>query len=58
MNAQIQSSFVRLQTYVARAQLATQTGNPIQALADVAEISEIARRLWNELQKEVNKQRS
>jgi hypothetical protein len=54
MNANIQTSFMRLQLYVARAQLATEHGDPAQALADTAEIAEIARRLWEQIQKEVS----
>jgi hypothetical protein len=52
MTAQIQTSFVRLQTYTARAQLAAEHGNLAQAIADVAEIHEIAKRLWADLAKE------
>jgi hypothetical protein len=50
MNTKIQTAFVRLQTYVARAQLAAEHGDGAQALADCAEIAEISRRLWHQIQ--------
>lgn len=48
---EIQFAFTRLQTYVARAQLAARMGNTAQAMADVAEIHYIADQLWLALEK-------
>jgi hypothetical protein len=48
---QLETAFIRLQTYTARAQLSVEAGNISHALADVAEIHEIARRLWTALAK-------
>jgi flagellin-specific chaperone FliS len=52
VNTKIETAFERLRTYVARAQLAVEHRNTAQALADTAEIAEIARRLWEQIQKE------
>jgi hypothetical protein len=49
---QIETAFVRLQTYVARAQLAAEHGDVAQAMADTAEIYFIANQLWEWFQKE------
>jgi hypothetical protein len=54
MNSQIQTALVRLQTYVARAQLAAEHGNIAQAMADTAEIYFIANQLWEWFRKEAN----
>jgi hypothetical protein len=52
MNAKIETGLVRLQTYVARAQLAAEHGDAAQAMADVAEVYYLAMKLWEEFQKE------
>jgi hypothetical protein len=49
---QVKYAFVRIQTYTARAELAVEAGNYAQALADTAEISEIAHRVWELIQRE------
>jgi hypothetical protein len=54
MNAKIETALVRLQTYVARAQLAAEHGNIAQAMADTAEIYFIANQLWEWFRKEVD----
>jgi hypothetical protein len=49
---QIETALVRLQTYVARAQLAAEHGDAVQAMADTAEIYFISGQLWTWLQQE------
>ena len=49
MTSQIQTSLARLRTYLERVERDLDAGDHYQALADVAELAEIARRLWNNL---------
>jgi NADH dehydrogenase FAD-containing subunit len=51
MTATIFRSFDRLETYTARARRSVELEDYALALAEVAEAAEIARRLWDELQK-------
>ena len=49
MNARIQVSIQRLHTYVKRIERDLASGDRSSALANLAELNEIARRLWNNL---------
>jgi hypothetical protein len=52
MNRQIEIYFIRLQTYVARAQLAAEHGDVAQALDDTVEIYFLLNQLWEWFQQE------
>jgi len=49
MNARIQTSLDRLHTYLRRLERDLEAGDRNEALANVAELGEISRRLWNVL---------
>jgi hypothetical protein len=49
--AEPKQSLDRLALYLARVRIALNAGNRTQALADLAELAEIARRLWDRLAK-------
>jgi hypothetical protein len=49
VNSQIQTSLQRLRLYLERVERDLAAGDRNRALANVAELAEIARRLWNSL---------
>lgn len=51
MNKLIDNHFYRLELYLERARADAQGNNPIQGMADAAELSEIARRLYQQFQR-------
>jgi hypothetical protein len=51
MTAALLRSLARLETYTARARASVEAGDYAMALAETAEVAEIARRLWNEIEK-------
>jgi NADH dehydrogenase FAD-containing subunit len=51
MTAALQRSLDRLETYTARARRSVELEDYAMALAEMAEAAEIARRLWNDLEK-------
>jgi hypothetical protein len=54
MTAALLRSLDRLETYTARARRSVELEDYALALAEVAEAAEIARRLWNDLEKANN----
>lgn len=46
MSDPVHGSVERLELYLARVKLAVDSGNRAKALSDLAELGEIARRLW------------
>jgi hypothetical protein len=53
MNKEVSKAIGRLDLYLFRTKRAIRTRDYTQALADVAELSEIARRLWVRISKEL-----
>lgn len=51
MNTIIDQHFHRLDLYLERVRADAQSDNPIQGMADAAELSEIARRLYRQFQR-------
>jgi hypothetical protein len=51
MSPEIQTSIDRLTLYLSRVKRDLETGNRAQMLADLAELGEISRRLWNRIAK-------
>ena len=54
MNKNFATAVGRLERYLFRVKRSIREGKLVVALSDTAELSEIARRLWNDLQKIVN----
>jgi hypothetical protein len=55
MTAMKEKTFDRLELYTARARRSVECGDYANALADLAEAAEIARRLWHEIAKEADR---
>jgi hypothetical protein len=51
MPSETDQALDRLRIYLIRVRIALNAGNRTQALADLAELAEIARRLWDRLAK-------
>jgi hypothetical protein len=58
MNQQILTSLARIRLYRERLQEDVASGNPVQGMADAAELATISKLLWEQFQKEAQTQES